>query len=1010
MNPERLQKIENVFHSALEYEPEKRCSFLAQACGEDESLRRAVESLLTHHDQAGSFIESPAKMVATIIEDGKGESLVGQSIGRYEVLELLGVGGMGEVFLAQDTTLGRRVALKLLPSLYTNDPDRLRRFEQEARTASALNHPNIITIYEVGEAESKHFIATEYLEGATLRSYLATTPVGTSEALDIAMQVASALAAAHAKGIVHRDIKPDNIMVLRESYSLHRDNYVKVLDFGIAKLTETQTSDAEAPTKPLINTNQGVVLGTVSYMSPEQARGIAVDARTDIWSLGVVLYEMLMGRVPFAGETAEDMRAAILRDKPSAIPGEVPERFKWIIDKALRKDREDRYQTAREFFSDLRELQKQEFASEALREHSVSTEASGSASLVDSGAPASSVPSKTASTRVIAAPPTSSAEYLVGEIKRHKVALIIAIAIGAIIIAGGGYFLYGLFGQRVPEKTQGSMKITRLTDSGDATAAAISPDGNYVVYARQEQGKQSLWLRQVAPTSEREIVLPAPVYIKGPTFSKDGNLIYYTASETEGIFSNSVLYQVPALGGTPRKVLARVSSPITFSPDGKRFAFVRDGESSGEGTALMVANVDGTGEQVLARHKGITGFWQSGPAWSPDGRTIACGAAIDPNGVYNTVVEVSVEDRTEKPITSYKGWMGGVERLVWLGDGQGLIVVAASDLTSGAQVWRLSYPDGDVRRITNDLNSYGTNSLTLTLTSDSSTLVAVQEDTTKRIWVTALNDDASRARQITNGKLDGGGNLAWSPDGKIVYAARLGDSRDLWIISRDGTGKRQLTSDAPWEAHPKFSPDGRYLVFCSDRASISHIWRIDADGSNPKQLTSGNAEDYTPLFTPDGRWVLFASWRSGKLTTWKVSVDGGEPVQLAQQTSVNPAVSPDGKLFACAYHDDDPNTRWRLALYPIEGGQPIKLLDIPSTAMAFNGLDWTPDGRALDYVDTLSGVSNIWSRPLDGGLPKQLTNFKSDLIFRFALSRDGKQLALVRGTQTRDVVLIRDFR
>jgi serine/threonine protein kinase/sugar lactone lactonase YvrE len=1008
MNPERLQQIEKLFHAALERERAERAAFLVAECGDDDSLRRAVESLLAHHEQAKSFIESPATVAAAaIFEDEKGGSLTGQSVGRYEVLELLGAGGMGEVYLAQDTSLGRKVALKLLPALYTQDADRLRRFEQEARTASALNHPNIITIYEIGHADANHFIATEYIEGATLRSHLATTRIKAVDALDIAVQVASALAAAHAKGVVHRDIKPENIMVLKEDYSLRRENYVKVLDFGIAKLMEAGSLDGEAATMPLINTNQGVVLGTVSYMSPEQARATVVDARTDIWSLGVVLYEMLAGKIPFLGETAEDARAAILRDRLPPLQSEVPERLKWIVEKALRKDREDRYQTAREFLSDLRELQKQEFASESLREHSVAPQASDDES-VTSGQSAIA-PTGTGSTREIAAPPTSSAEYIVGEIRRHKRGVVIAVAVLLLTTVGIAYGLIELWrrSQSRPVTSSRSMKITRLTDSGNATAAAISPDGNYVVYALENEGKQSLWLRQVAPTSEKEIVSSAPVYIRGLTFSKDGNLIYYTAGDRDSVFGNGVLYQVPALGGTPRKVLARVSSPIAFSPDGSRIAFVRDNEGSGGEEALMIANVNGTEERILAQHKGLAFFNDSGPAWSPDGKIIACGVWFDP--IYNSVVEVSVEDGTEKPMTSYKGWMGPVDRVTWLRDGSGLLVVAAQDVITGSQIWHLAYPSGEVRRITNDLNGYGSDSLTLT--SDSATIAVVQQDAMANFWLMMMNEDTGRARQITHGKFsDGGGGLAWTPDGKIVFPRRTGDMHDLWIMDQGGANQRQLTTDAPWEVFPMFSPDGRYLVFNSNRDKISHIWRIDADATNPKQLTTGNAEEYSPVFTPDGKWVLFSSWRSGKLATWKVSIDGGEPVQLAQQDSPWPAVSPDGKLFACGYHDSDPNSPWRLAIYPIAGGQPVKLFEITSTTKFGTGLSWTPDGKALIYVDTRDGVSNIWSQPIDGGPPKQVTNFKSDLIFRFALSPDGRQLVMKRGTQTRDVVLIRDFR
>jgi serine/threonine protein kinase len=475
------ENLKEVFHSAVALAPNERAAYLDHVCAGDASLRQAVESLIKSHEETNNFVDNPAYQAAAEMLVNSVELKPGKIIAHYRIERLLGEGGMGTVYLAQDTSLGRKVALKLLPALYTQDADRLRRFEQEARTASALNHPNIVTIYEIGHADSTHFIATEYLDGATLRAYLATMPVQSSEVLDIAVQVASALAAAHAKGVVHRDIKPENIMVLKENYSLHRENYVKVLDFGIAKLTEVTTSDAEAPTKPLIDTNQGVVLGTVSYMSPEQSRGLVVDARTDIWSLGVMLYEMLTNHLPFLGETAEDVRAAILKDKPSPLPAEIPERLKWIVAKALRKERDERYQTAREIFSDLRELQ-QEFTSESLREPSISHNASLDES-TKSG-PLVSVDALTGGTKESVARATSSAEYLIDRISGHKQGVLITTAVLLLIIVGLAYGLIGLWRHEQPRAkvSSQSMKITRLTDSGNATAAAISPDGNYLVY------------------------------------------------------------------------------------------------------------------------------------------------------------------------------------------------------------------------------------------------------------------------------------------------------------------------------------------------------------------------------------------------------------------------------------------------------------------------------------------------------------------------------------------------
>src|SRR5437667_6224897 len=322
MTPERWQQVKNLFHSALERESNHRALFLDEACAGDVLLRREVESLITSHEQTGSFIDSPAyELGAELLTEDQAEKLVGQRIAHYEILALLGSGGMGEVYLAQDVKLGRKVALKLLPTLFTRDEDRLRRFEQEARAASALDHPNVCVIHEVGEtADGRHFIVMEYVDGVTLRQHTTETRIKLGEGFDIAVQIASALTAAHAAGIVHRDIKPENIM-------LRRDGYVKVLDFGLAKLIERRAAqvDTDAPTAAKVKTDPGTVMGTVSYMSPEQARGKEVDARSDIFSLGVVLYELVAGRAPFEGETTNDVIAAILQRQPAPLARYAPE-------------------------------------------------------------------------------------------------------------------------------------------------------------------------------------------------------------------------------------------------------------------------------------------------------------------------------------------------------------------------------------------------------------------------------------------------------------------------------------------------------------------------------------------------------------------------------------------------------------------------------------------------------------------------------------------------------------
>jgi serine/threonine protein kinase len=352
MTPERWQQAKEIFHSAIGRAPGERSTFLANACLGDERLRQEVESLIASHEKEGSFIDSPAYQAAAAMLETEPQLDSGQLIAHYKILSTLGKGGMGEVYLALDTRLDRKVALKFLPQDLIKDDERVRRFEQEARSASALNHPNILTIYEIGETDGRRFIATEFIDGETLRQKLHEGPLKLASALNVADQIASALAEAHAAGIIHRDIKPENIM-------LRRDGIVKVLDFGLAKLTEQKESGPEDPTRALVKTSAGVLIGTVTYMSPEQARGLPVDARSDTWSLGVVLYEMMSGRAPFAGATTSDVIAAILEREPrslTSISSEVPDELEWIVNKALTKDRDDRYQTARELLTDLRRL------------------------------------------------------------------------------------------------------------------------------------------------------------------------------------------------------------------------------------------------------------------------------------------------------------------------------------------------------------------------------------------------------------------------------------------------------------------------------------------------------------------------------------------------------------------------------------------------------------------------------------------------------------------------------
>ncbi|HMF55769.1 MAG TPA: protein kinase, partial [Pyrinomonadaceae bacterium] len=588
MTPERWQQVKEIFNAVLEREAGQRSAFLSKACGEDLSLRQEVESLISSHEQDGSFIDSPAyEVAAELIVEQQADLKTGQGIGPYEVLSTLGRGGMGEVYLAQDKKLGRKVALKVLPSSFSKEINRLRRFEQEARAASALNHPNILTIYEISEIGSTKFIATEYVEGETLRRRMGHAPLGVNDALSIAIQVADALAAAHEAGIIHRDIKPENIMLRR------RDHIVKVLDFGLAKLTETKVValDREAPTRMKINTASGLVMGTAAYMSPEQARGIGVDAGTDIWSLGVVLYEMLTARAPFDGETPSDLIASILKTEPpplSQLAPETPAELVRIVTKTLRKDREKRYQVVKELLLDLKSL-KEELDFEAKLELSVAPNIrsdAGSATVLPHSITADEA---TAKTDEIKGTTNALSAALSIELKRHKTGItLVLIALGITVIASAfGLYKFLNRNQRVEHFQR--MKIARLTNTGKTIDAIISPDGKYLAYVLSDAGKQSLWIRQVSATNDTQIVPPAPVGYFGITFSRDDNNIYYSLKSNNSV---GALYRIPVLGGTSVKLLERIDGPISFSPDGKRLVLVRgDFPNHGE-SSLVVANAD----------------------------------------------------------------------------------------------------------------------------------------------------------------------------------------------------------------------------------------------------------------------------------------------------------------------------------------------------------------------------------------------------------------------------------
>lgn len=1003
MKAERWQQIDGILQAAMERDAAERPAFLDQACASDPSLRKEVEELINSYDQAGSFIESPVfEEAADLVASAQAGSHIGRELGPYRITAVLGFGGMGEVYLAQDGRLGRQVALKLLPDYFTADEQRLRRFQQEARAVSALNHPNIITIFEIGEADSIRFLATEYIDGDTIRQRLSSATISVSEALDIAIQVANALEAAHQAGIIHRDIKPENIM-------LRRDGYVKVLDFGLAKLSESHGAldNTQAGTIAQVDTDPGTVLGTVNYMSPEQARGLNLDARTDLFSLGVVLYEMIAARPPFEGKTAGELIALIISKEPPPLArysNEAPEALQWIVTKALTKNRDDRYQTARDMMVDLRRL-KQELEFEAVRAQVITPDREDPTTITRTQAVIDTDDQPVKKTGDGVALTTSSTDVILSEIKRHKKGATLIFAGLAIVIVGLAMGVSRLISQKQPTPASSftNLKLTRLTTTGKASCAAISPDGKYVAHALGGKGQQSLWLRHIATGSDTEIVPADHVDYNSLIFSPDGNYIYFLRWESV----ENAMYRVPVLGGSVRMLARDVDGGISLSPDGQQLVYARGYPQRDEGI-IATSNADGTGEQHLVTHRqrdvyppGMSRVW--GPSWSPDGERIAYALRIaDPSGSYWNVMTIRVNDHSEQQIT-HQEWRS-VGQLAWLSDGSGLIV-AASDRESypSQQVWHVSYPGGEVRRITNDTNDYGG----ISLTADSNALGTVQTEQNSNIWI-APAGDASRATQITSNSSDGLSGVAWTPDGRIVYTSRTRTLMNIWIVNKDGTGQKQLTADARASIGPSVSPDGRFIVFASNRTGNYCVWRMEIDGGNPKQLTSV-ASAYNPEITPDGQWVVYSGTETGVNNLWKVPIDGGNPIRLTDYFSGRPATSPDGKQIAFRFVDEQATPkRQRFALMTVEGGQRTKVFDLPQPLEQV--VNWMSDGHALTYTDMRDGISNIWAYPVDGGAPKQLTNFRTDQIFGHAWSRDGKQLALARGSIASDVVLIGGFR
>jgi eukaryotic-like serine/threonine-protein kinase len=884
--------------------------------------------------------------------------MIGKTVSHYRILEKLGEGGMGIVYLAEDTHLGRRVAVKFLAS--TQNHNYRARFLREARAVSTLSHQNIAVVHDYGETgDGEPFIVMEYVKGKTLSDLLNVSGLTLVRALEITEAIADALGAAHAQGIVHRDIKPSNVIV-------DEDGRVKVLDFGLVKQLhedETQPSHPDAATLPALRTSSNVVVGTPLYLSPEQATGTRVDERSDIFALGALLYESLTGKPAFSGKSVIEIGAQIIHvtpPPPSSINPRVPAELDRITSKALEKKIEKRYQSAAEFLEDLRAARLSLSDTYHLTKRPQTYKGAHSSAL------------KTFSDNM-RRPRMSITVFVVG-------ILLVGVAVWRIII----YFY-----RPVPfEKT----RVTRLTSTGKASRATISPDGKYVVYVSEETGLPALWLLHVPTSTNTQIIPPGEGQYLGLTFSPDSNYLYYVLQQRDA----GTLFRRPVFGNTPQKIIANINSPPSVSSDGASLAFIRERKEQQE-YDLVVTNSDGSGERKLAtRSQGEFFSLFGATAWSPDNKKIACAAGSFAGGLHMNLIEVRVDNGAEKKIVP-QNWFQ-ITRVRWQANGEGLIFAASDQPLSKFQIWYLSYPQGRVSRITNDFTDYES----LSLTADSRTLVTVQADRFPNIWV-MQNGETEQVKQITTG-VGHTQNVSWTTEGKILFSSVTGGDLDVWVMEADGTRKVQLTANARANYHPVASPDGSYVVFSSNRNGSFNLWRMDSDGNNAKQLTNG-AADVNPCFSPDGQWIVYESYSTSVSMLWKVKTDGGEPIQITNVDSRLPTISPDGKMIACRYRDQTDKAQ-KIALLDFGTGQVLRMLDLP--IHYWQRLRWSPDGLNLTYVDVRDGIANIWSQPLSGGAPKQLTNFKNDLIFSYDWTRNGDRLVCERGIETNDVVMITD--
>jgi len=943
VTPELFRRAQEIFSDAQELPSSGRAAFVESACHGDADLIREVQSLLeTYGSVREDFLASPALDLVTGSALGEPEPqsrmlAAGTQLGPYEIVDRVGSGGMGEVYRARDPRLRREVAIKVLPESFSADPGRLRRFEQEARAAGSLNHPNITAVYDVGEADGAPYVVFELLEGETLRDRLRSGALSQRRAIEYGRQIARGLAAAHEKGIVHRDLKPENLF-------LTRDGRVRILDFGLAKQRPPKFKDgAKSTSSEGVPTDAGMVLGTAGYMSPEQVRGEPVDHRSDIFSLGCILFEMLKGQRAFPGSSSIETMNAILKDEPAELTarGEpLPPPVEKIVRHCLEKDREERFQSARDLA----------FALESLSDVSTAVSA--------------------AATR------KKSQTILRSGLVAAAAALLVAL----------GLLLR-------PRSTPDPPIVRSLTYSGHDHSPAASPDGRLLAFSSDRDGDDRIWIKQLAGGGEAAITEGPDDY---PRFSPDASTILFSRTEAHHVS----LFRVPVLGGEPRKLVTDAVDG-DWSPDGRQIAFVRLSDQQGRtDSSLCVANENGGEERVLAHWRNQTLLH---PRWSPDGTTIAAAeSGFQQPGEPRRIFLTPVDGRPPRSIAppsatnrlSSVAWSEGSRELVY-----------AQALSDAAVV-----SQAPARVVLQKVDSGKTR--TILWTSSGSEILDIlgaghlvfDASSTRENLREASQTAVATSRWLTRGN-SSDRQPSYSPDGRrVVFSSNRSGRWNLWQVSPSTGALSRLTDGEATDWDPSFSSDGGHLLWSSNRGGHYEVWMAASDGSAPRQVTHDGMDAENPTETPNGEWIVYSSSNPRKPGIWKIHPDGSGASQLVAGLFAHPDVSPDGRyaVFQTVYVPEGVSIRVvRVAdgaLVPFE-------IRIRGNQLVGRSR-WLPDGKGIAFVGDGDGdVTGVYAQSFAPGedttaTRRRMAGFDSEFPTEsFGISPDGSRVAVAAWEQ-----------